>query len=297
MSANVAVAFDVRNKLGEGPVWLGDKLGLAWCDILGRTVYVGLPGVGITNTYLFSEPVSAIFPTDGDDVLAATADGIYALDLASGTQRRIVEVESDRMETRANDGRVAPGGSIWLGTMSRRHQPNAGRLYHIVDGQTSVLREPLTIPNATCFSPDGTRAYVCDTPEQRILTCTIDPETAAPTGPWELFVDLSREGLNPDGATVDSAGYVWNAQWGSGRVARYAPNGEFDRAIEFPVTQITCPAFGGPDLTTLFVTSAWEGLSKAGRERQPLAGAVFAVDVDVPGLPERRVVGDWWRRG
>ncbi|MGI9424401.1 MAG: SMP-30/gluconolactonase/LRE family protein, partial [Hyphomicrobiaceae bacterium] len=120
-------------------------------------------------------------------------------------------------------------------------------------------------------------------------------DTAQPTGPWDVFVDLSREGLNPDGAVIDAEGYLWNAQWGAGRVARYAPDGRFDRAIDFPTAQVTCPAFGGPDRKTLFVTSAWEHMSPETRALDPLAGAIFSVELDIAGLPERRVE-PWWNR-
>jgi L-arabinonolactonase len=45
---------------------------------------------------------------------------------------------------------------------------------------------------------------------------------------------------------------------------------------------------GGSDLTTLFVTSASDGLTQDALESQPLAGAVFAVPVETPGIPEER---------
>jgi len=90
----------------------------------------------------------------------------------------------------------------------------------------------------------------------------------------------------PDGAVVDSAGYLWNAQWGGGKVVRYAPDGSIDRVITVPVSQPSCPAFGGKDLKTLYITSAREGLSAEQLAKEPLAGGVFSIDVDVPGLPE-----------
>jgi L-arabinonolactonase len=84
---------------------------------------------------------------------------------------------------------------------------------------------------------------------------------------------------------VDAQGYIWNAQWGAGRIVRYAPDGRLDRILRTPVSQPTSCAFGGPDLKTLYITSAWEGLSPEKRAAQPLAGALFAIEPGVAGCP------------
>ena len=169
-----------------------------------------------------------------------------------------------------------------------------GSLYHCHHGRADLIRSGLTVPNSLAFSPDGKRAYFSDTFDHRILVYDLDPHSGAPTAEPDLFIDLSAEKINPDGSVVDVEGCLWNAQYGAGRVVRYRPDGRQDQVIELPVSQPTCPAFGGDDLKTLFVTSAWGDLSDQDRANQPLAGAVFAVDLDVPGLPERRMrLADW----
>lgn len=117
----------------------------------------------------------------------------------------------------------------------------------------------------------------------------VNLETGLPLGAPELFLDLSGAGLRPDGSVVDAEGCLWNAQFGAGRLARYRPDGRLDRVVALPVSMPTCPAFGGPDLKTMFVTSAWADLDADQRRREPLAGAVFAFELDTPGLPERRM--------
>ena len=113
-------------------------------------------------------------------------------------------------------------------------------------------------------------------------------ENGHPVGERQVHINLREENLNPDGAVCDAEGFLWNAQWGAAQVARYAPDGSLDRVIELPVSQPTCPAFGGPDLKTMFITSAKEGLSEEQLEAQPDAGNVLAIELDVEGLPEHR---------
>ena len=283
------VAFPVQNELGEGPVW-DDRAGcLIWCDILGQTLFIGDAESGLIRTYGFGEPVSAAFLSEANQLYVAGASGLYMMEPETGTRQLVIPIEQDNPVTRANDSRVAPGGAIWFGTMGRKLEADAGAVYHIKNNKIETLFAPVSIPNATCFSPDGRTGYFCDTPKQRILQVDLNPETGRPVAEARLFVDLSAEGLNPDGAVIDAEGCLWNAQWGAGRVAGYDPNGRFMRAIELPATQVTCPAFGGADLKTLYTTSAKEGLSAADQADQPLAGAVFAVEMEVAGLAERRV--------
>jgi len=147
------------------------------------------------------------------------------------------------------------------------------------------LLPDIHIPNATCFSPDGKTAYFTDGVTGVIRKVSVDPATGLPSGPWQDFVTVDAP-IAPDGAVVDSEGFLWNAQWNGGRVVRYAPNGKIDRTVKVPVTRVTCPAFGGKDLKTLYISSAREGLTADELAQQPTAGGVFAIEVDVPGLPE-----------
>jgi sugar lactone lactonase YvrE len=261
---------------------------LFWCDINSWSLHIGDIATGSVRSIGFGEPVSAVFLTEGPDILIAAARGLISFSPETGIRTPLIDIESGNALTRANDSRVAPGNAIWFGTMGRKLEADFGAYYHLAFPSMSAsdLFRPITIPNATCFSPDGKQAYFCDTSCQKILTCMIDKDTGLPASPPEIFVDLSADGLNPDGAVIDSAGRLWNAQWGAGRVACYDSKGRFVDAIKLPASQLTCPCFGGADFKTLYVTSASEGIS-AGAE--PLAGAVFAIEMDIPGLAERRI--------
>jgi sugar lactone lactonase YvrE len=285
----VRVAFDVRCKLGEGPIWHSERRTLLWFDIYGQVLYEADADGGAIRTFGFGEPVSAAALVDGPHVVVASASGLHHVNLETGERSRLASLEADNPATRSNDCRVGPGGRFWVSTMADPVVEGMGSLYGFKDGKLERLRAGVTIPNSIAFSADGALAYFADTWDQRILRFRLDPATGLPWGEPELFLDLSSEGLRPDGAVVDAEGCLWNAQFGAGRVARYRPDGRLDRVVELPVSLTTCPAFGGPDLRTLFVTSAWAELDAEQRRREPFAGAVFAFEVDTPGIPERRM--------
>jgi sugar lactone lactonase YvrE len=141
--------------------------------------------------------------------------------------------------------------------MGKSAQPELGAIYRYFHGECRRTFDRITIPNSICFSPDGGHLYFADTPKQVIYRQPLD-SLGWPKGQPEVFVDLRAEGRWPDGSAVDSEGAIWNAQWGSGRVARYLPDGRFDQAIGIPCAHSSCPAFGGKDLRTLLITSAQE---------------------------------------
>jgi sugar lactone lactonase YvrE len=104
-----------------------------------------------------------------------------------------------------------------------------------------------------------------------------------------LFADVADHPGYPDGAVVDSQGFVWNARWGGSCVIRYAPDGSIDRIVDVPVSQVTCPAFGGKDLKRLFLTTANKNMSAEQLAAEKIAGGVFYIDLDVAGLPEAKI--------
>jgi sugar lactone lactonase YvrE len=224
---------------------------------------------------------------DADNLAIASADGIYRLELSTDTRELIAPLEPDMPGNRSNDGRVNRAGGFWIGTMNRKAPAKnaSGGLYQFRAGVLTRIRSDILIPNSTCFSPDGRTAYFTDGISRLIEQCDIDPATGLPTGPWRKFA-ITDQSVEPDGSVVDSEGFVWNAEWNGSRVVRYAPDGTIDRVVTLPVSRPTCPAFGGPGLKTLYITSARQGLSEAQLAREPLAGSIFAVKVDVPGLPE-----------
>ncbi|WP_375690861.1 SMP-30/gluconolactonase/LRE family protein [Pseudooceanicola sp. LIPI14-2-Ac024] len=276
--------FDARHcELGEGPFWHPERQQYFWFDILGRRL-LSRDGDAALE-WSFPEHASAAGWIDRDTLLLATETGLRRFDIASGAHEPIIALEAERTGTRSNDGRADPMGGFWIGTMGKAADHRQGAIYRFHRGAVERVVPEVTIPNSICFSPDGRSAYYADTRRQRIWTQPLDAE-GWPDGPAEVFVDLRGEGLNPDGSVVDAEGGLWNAQWGAGRVARYLPDGSFDRAIAVGGRHASCPAFGGPDLDQMIVTTAREGIESPDGHQ----GRVYRVDPGVRGQAEHRVV-------
>lgn len=126
--------------------------------------------------------------------------------------------------------------------------------------------------------------YFADTPEKRIRVYDYDLDSGALSGE-RVFVTVEGPGF-PDGSTVDADGCLWNAEWGGGRVVRYAPDGRVIRVLPLPASQVTCCAFGGADLDRLYVTTARTGLDPSALGGEPHAGALFVFGVGVSGLAD-----------
>ncbi|MGL4281483.1 MAG: SMP-30/gluconolactonase/LRE family protein [Albidovulum sp.] len=280
----MAEVYDARLcTLGEGPLWHPERGQLFWFDILGRRL---LSREGDRPLeWRFDEIVSAAGWVDRDTLLIASETGLHRFDIANGRHEKLLPLEAGNPVTRSNDGRADAFGGFWIGTMGKKAEPGAGAIYRYHRGRIERLYGDISIPNAICFSPNGRTAYFADTKQGLIQRQSLDSD-GWPQGAPEVFVDLRDEGLNPDGSVSDSEGGVWNAQWGAARVARYLPDGRLDRVIAVAARNSSCPAFGGPDLKTLFVTSAREGLA----DPTNADGAVYAAPSPIAGLPEHRVI-------
>ncbi|WP_269585709.1 SMP-30/gluconolactonase/LRE family protein [Roseibium sp. Sym1] len=274
--------FDDRQcTLGEGPLWHPERRQLFWFDILNRQLLSR--DNGSPRCWQFDEYVSAAGWVSRSELLIASQSKLFLFDLETESARKLCDLEADNPVTRSNDGRADPQGGFWIGTMGINAEPGAGAIYRYYKGELRKLFGDITISNAICFAPDGKTACFSDTATQTIRKVALDAD-GWPRGAPELFVDLGPEDLNPDGAVFDSEGFLWNAQWGANRVARYDPNGVFVEEVSFPAKQVSCPAFGGADGQTLFATTAAEGLE--GEDE----GKTYFAPVGVRGQTEHRVV-------
>lgn len=276
--------FDSRVcALGEGPLWHPLRGQLFWFDILGKRLLSRAGEEALV--WQFDRHVSAAGWVSRGEVLIASESGLFLFNLERGEETPIAALEADNPVTRSNDGRADPWGGFWIGTMGKNAEPGAGAIYRFYQGQITQLFDGITISNSICFAPDRSCAYFTDTPSRQIMRQALDGE-GWPVGAAQVFVDLRAEGLNPDGSVVDVEGRLWNAQWGASRVACYAPDGQFVSAETFAGTQISCPAFGGPAMNTLFATSAATGLDAP----RAVDGQTLAVEAQAQGQAEHRVI-------
>jgi sugar lactone lactonase YvrE len=277
--------FDTRRcELGEGPLWHPTINTLFWFDIIGNTLYSRCGDV--VRSYPMDAHYSAAGWVDSDTLIMASQTALWRFDIPTGVQTHLVDLEAENTVTRSNDGRADPWGGFWIGTMGKHAEPGAGAIYRYYGGALRKLFGDITISNAICFAPDRSHAYYTDTATKQIMRISLDADTGWAIGDPEVLIDLRDQGLNPDGAVTDADGNIWVALWGASQVACFAPDGSELRRVEVPAAHPSCPAFGGPDLRDLFVTSALQGLDTP----SPQDGMTFCIKDVAQGLPEPQVI-------
>ena len=278
---------DRRCELGEGALWHPQREQMFWFDILNQKL-LSQDRDG-PREWRFPEIVSAAGWVTDEVLLIAGERDLFLFDLESEEVETLCLLEQDKPQNRPNDGRADPQGGFWIGTMGKRVEAGAGGIHRYYRGEIRKLFSGITIPNSISFPPGGRFAHFSDTVTGKVMRVALDAD-GWPLGTPETFLDLTAEGLNPDGAVVDSSGVLWLAQWGAGRVAAYAPDGQFLRAISFDAPHTSCPAFAGPQLTALICTTAQEGMDAAARQAHPHAGKTFVAEGVAKGQSEHQVI-------
>jgi sugar lactone lactonase YvrE len=252
-----------------------------WVDIIGSRLHraqLGADGqLHEVATIEFDRHVGAVAPAVGGGYVVAAAQGFLFVDEA-GEIVELAQPEGGRADVRMNDGACDPQGRFWAGTMAYDESPGSGVLYRLeLDGTCTTARTGLTISNGIGWSPDGTEMYLSDSGTATVDAFEFDPDSGE-IGDPRTIVRIDEDGVVPDGLTVDQEGAIWVALWGGGTVRRYRSDGALMSAVTVPADRPTSCAFGGRELTTLFITTAREGLDEAALARQPDAGRVFRVD-------------------
>ncbi len=285
---------DVVAKLGECPVWHVDEQVLYWEDIEGEQIHRYDPALDTTvSRELPGRPGSFVFTQTPGQLLVAMETSLEWLDWESGVTEHFITVEDPALGNRLNDGRCDHAGRYIVGTMHPESaaELSKGHLYSIApDGRVDVLESEVGIPNNTVFDPDRNRMYWADTFTGTIWQWDYDLKTGRRTNKSVFFDYRATPGIHglPDGACLDAEGCLWSASVTGWALTRFTPEGAVDRRIDLPVSMPTMPAFGGPDLSTIFVTSLDGGPVDEARSRGVKAGSLLAIDLDVQGLPEPR---------
>lgn len=289
--ADIRCVADAANRLGEVPVWDDRAQALYWVDIEGRLLQRLDHATGAVARWTMPERIAAVAVREAGGLVVALASGFALFDPASGRIERLAAPEAHLPGNRFNDGKCDRHGRFWAGTMDDQLQAKTGALYRLdPDGACHQLETGIAISNSLAWSPDDRTFYFADSLDRTIYAYDFDIE-AGTIANRRIFCTTHDQPGVPDGSTVDAAGYVWNAQWDGWRLVRYAPDGQVDRVLDLPVQKPTSCAFGGPDLATLYITSAVWDLTDEQRRSQPQAGGLFAVEVGVKGLPEPRFRG------
>ncbi|PTH88768.1 calcium-binding protein [Streptomyces sp. A244] len=282
MTTPYEVAVRAEAELGEGPTWDAAAGRLLWIDILGSRLHSYDPATGHRTVRRTEQHIGAVKPRAGGGLVLNLRDGIGLLDPDDRFRWLHHEPVPGR---RANDAAIAPDGALWAGTMRYDEAPGGGTLSRVTgEGTVEVVLDDVAVSNGTGWSPDGRLMYYIDTPTRRVDV--FDHADGRLSGRRTLAVIEEDAGF-PDGLTVDAEGCVWVALWQGSAVRRYTPGGELDRVIELPVPLVTACAFGGPDLTDLYITTARTGLT----EPPALAGSLFVVPGAGKGLAQPAFAG------
>lgn len=280
---------DKQCSLGEGPLWHPARQSLFWFDIDDKVLYEK-PEDGARQDYRFDRTVSAAgLLEDPSKLVIASEHNLFLYDLTSGDEQIIHDLEADEPETRSNDGRVDPWGGFWIGTMSYRAEVGLGSIYRFYKGELRRLFDNITVSNAICFSHDRRHAYCTDSLGDKIIWSIELDADGWPAAERQTYVDLGGSLFGPDGAIIDTSGNLWNAQYNAARVAVYDPKGSMIAEHSLPTSLTTCPAFGGKDFTTLFVTTAGGHLTPDKTSKEPQAGMTFRIKNAGQGRPEYQV--------
>ena len=290
MTDEVELALDARAELGEGPSWDPETGRLIWVDITAEVVHWFDPASGHDQRFEVGQPVGAAVPASDGRLALAVSDGFAFLDPPTGGIERIADVEVDLADTMMNDGKCDPAGRLWAGTKDAVGSRPLGSLYRLgADRRPERILTGLTVSNGLGWSPDRTTMYFIDSPTQRIDVFDFELESGEISNRRTL-VEIPKAWGLPDGMTVDEDGFLWVAFWGGSAVRRFAPTGAVVSTVEFPVSQVTSCAFGGGDLSELYVTTARDSLSETQLAEQPLAGGLFRLRPGVRGRPSHPFV-------
>lgn len=273
--------------LGEGPSWDAQRGVLYWVDIKRPSIFCFDPRRGQTGHWPMPNPVGCIAPTrDAKGLVFADSAGFGFLSLQTGEITRIANPECGVAGNRFNDGKVDRAGRLWAGTIDDECIRASGSLYRLdCDGRVNRMDSGFICSNGLGWSPDDTTMYFTDSMTRTIWAYDFDLRHGT-IGGRRVFARLTDQDGVPDGLTVDTEGCVWSAIWDGWRLIRYTPGGRIDMEVRMPVQRPSSCIFGGPELTTLYITSACVELKWGALRDGPLAGALFSLECDVPGLPE-----------
>lgn len=283
----------VGDRCGEGVVWSADERCVYWTDIMRFLIHRWDADSGSVRSWLWDEPVVALSLTTRPGTMLVALGSRLAL-WRPETDTRIDHgfALPGSPRVRLNDGRADPLGNFWVGSMKNNVTadgeadevgPGEGALFRVApDGAVHVAATGVGIANTLCWSPDRTRFYFADTLADEIRVHDYDTATGHIANPAP-FLAGGGPGL-PDGSGMDGEGHLWNCRFGGGCILRVSPSGQVVEAVAMPVANVTTCTFGGPALRTLFVTTA----SRPGSAGDRLAGSLFRIETDVPGLPENR---------
>jgi sugar lactone lactonase YvrE len=283
-SSTPECVWPVGAQLGEGPIWSAAEEAIWFVDIKGKRIHRFHEPTGKTQSFTAPSEPGFIAPTSDGTFIAGLKTGLHRFNPKTGEFQLLAKVEPNARNNRLNDGYVDSTGYLWFGSMDDDEKDPTGALYQLTDSGSRQRDSGYIITNGPTASPDNRTLYHTDTLKKIVYAFDRAPDGMLSNR--RIFTRIGEGDGHPDGPITDSQGYVWSGLFGGWGVNRYAPDGRKVSKLVMPVANVTKAAFGGKDLRTLYITTAWKGLSDKERKEQPNAGGLFRVRVDVAGLPQ-----------
>lgn len=290
---NPIVVCDEIMLLGESPLWHPEEKCLYWVDIeAAKLIRLDINTKKIKQIKMPSK-IGSIAWRKKRGLIAALSNGFASIDPETGMTEIIASPLSYKQQQAVmfNDGKCDRQGRFWAGTKDITEENPIAALYCLdTERKTKEMLNGFVVSNGIAWSLDNSRMYICDSPKRQIYQYEFDPIEGR-LEHCQIFAQIPESEGFPDGLTVDSEGYIWSCHWDGWQITRYKPTGEVDGIIPMPVPRPTSCCFGGPDLKTLYVTSASVRLPASTLMDAPQSGMLFALDIGVKGLAEPPYLG------
>lgn len=279
--------WELGGILLEGACWDAEKSVLWFVDIKKKLIHRLDPATGKRDSWPAPDQPGFVLPRASGGLVVGMPFGLYHFDPSAGSFTKLVSVEAEREGNRLNDGFTDATGRVWFGSMSDGECADSGAFYHWTGGEPVRVQDGICITNGPATSPDGKVLYHTDTLGQTVYAGDIQADGSIANR--RVFAKIGKDEGYPDGMAVDAEGCVWVGLFFGWGIRRYAPDGTLLGFVRFPVSNVTKLAFGGPDLKTVYATTATLNLNDEQRAKQPLAGGLFTFKSPVAGLPPAKV--------
>ena len=276
-----------RATIAETPLWSEKENALYWVDIRAPAIKRYNPRTKEFKKWTAPGDIGAINWAKGGRLICAVRQGWFLFDPKTGQFDLVANPEPGKPHLRMNDSKVDRAGRLWSGSMKDPDFAPQGSLFRLDPDRSfkCFIQGGITIPNALCFSPDDKTMYFADSPTRRIMAYEFDKARGEIANP-RLFAELPPNQGVPDGATVDSEGFVWSAHMMGGRLTRYDPTGKIERVVQCPTARIASCALGGPGWKTLYIATGTNNMTAEQLASDPLAGSILAMEAPAAGIPE-----------
>ena len=281
---------NTKGDLGEGLLWDERNETIMWVDAFVKIINTYNPATKTLIERKYDSLVTSIAKREsGGYVVAAGLKLIVLNENLDVTGTSPLEMPNENVRT--NDGNVDINGNYWVGCFANDAKPKQGNLRRISPNlESKVFLKDISIANGMDWSPDNKICYYIDTPTKKVSRFNFNIETSDFEGELEA-IDVSQYSGAPDGMCVDAAGNLWVAFWGGGCVRSFSPTGELLAQVDVAATLVTNCAFGGADLSTLYITCALPSYEDFVKGEEPLAGSLFKADVSAKGRLQNNFLG------